>query len=175
MKNFPEEEAYSLSKNSAHDPSETFHPLRIYKDVCVLGGWCSTAPPGALALALGFIWRCQVGCCSWGKGTPFPEEKGLSSSTLGLWWLGHAMTRSQINIVFYAKDVISLREIVLSELSEPLSYRWSGKPSLIKNKANWKSSVNSQVEEFSFQRSKNQNSKNLLKPYGTWCHKNLTL
>ena len=73
VKNFPEEEAYSLSKNSAHDPSETFHPLRICKDVCVGRMVFHSAVPGALALALGFIWRCQVGCCSWGKGTPFPE------------------------------------------------------------------------------------------------------
>jgi hypothetical protein len=84
LNNFVKEHAYRLSQISFRGSNLTIHPLRNIRDVSILGGWCSTAPPGALALALGFIWRCQR-CCGWGTGTPFPEEKGLSSSTLGLW------------------------------------------------------------------------------------------
>ena len=111
-------------------------------------------------------------------GNRGPIPRGEDILILNSWSVVTGPSNDQVagkHLFLCRRFGISLREIVLSELSESLSYRWSGKPSLIKNKANWKSSVNHQVEEFSLQRSKNHNSKNLLKPYGTWCHKNLTL
>ena len=53
LTNFSEEHPYSLSQNATNDQNIIYHPLRNYKDVSVLGGWCSTAPPGALALHWG--------------------------------------------------------------------------------------------------------------------------
>ena len=54
LTNFSEEHPYNLSQKAANDQNIIYHhPLRSYKDVSVLGGWCSTAPPGALALHWG--------------------------------------------------------------------------------------------------------------------------
>ena len=49
LKNFLKEHAYSLSQISSRGSNLTIHPLRNIMDVSILGGWCSTAPPGALA------------------------------------------------------------------------------------------------------------------------------
>ena len=53
LTNFSEEHPYSLSQNATNDQNIIYHPLRNHKDVSVLEGWCSTAPPGALALHWG--------------------------------------------------------------------------------------------------------------------------
>ena len=54
LTNFSEEHPYNLSQKAANDQNIIYHhPLRSYNDVSVLGGWCSTAPPGALALHWG--------------------------------------------------------------------------------------------------------------------------
>jgi len=53
LTNFSEEHPCSLSQNATNDQNIVYHPLRNYKDVTVLGGWCSTAPPGALDLHWG--------------------------------------------------------------------------------------------------------------------------
>ena len=49
LNSFLKEHAYSLSQISSPDSNLTIHPLRNIRDVSILGGWCSTAPPGALA------------------------------------------------------------------------------------------------------------------------------
>ena len=49
LNNFLKEHAYRLSQISFHGSNLTIHPLRNIRDVSILGGWCSTAPPGALA------------------------------------------------------------------------------------------------------------------------------
>jgi len=49
LNNFLREHAYRLSQISSCGSNITIHPLRNIMDVRVLGGWCSTAPPGALA------------------------------------------------------------------------------------------------------------------------------
>ena len=43
------EHAYRLSQISFRGSNLTIHPLRNIMDVSILGGWCSKAPPGALA------------------------------------------------------------------------------------------------------------------------------
>ena len=48
LNNFLKEHAYRLSQISFHGSNLTIHPLRNIRDVSILGGWCSTAPPGAL-------------------------------------------------------------------------------------------------------------------------------
>ena len=53
LNNFLREHAYRLSRISSRGSNITIHPLRIIIDVSVLEGWCSTAPPGALALHWG--------------------------------------------------------------------------------------------------------------------------
>jgi len=61
LNNFLKEQAYRLSQISSRGSNITIHPLRNIMDVSVLGmvlhstPWCSS-------LALGLIWRCQVGC-----------------------------------------------------------------------------------------------------------------
>ena len=49
LNNFLKEHAYRLSQISFRGSNLTSHPLRNIRDVSILGGWCSTAPPGALA------------------------------------------------------------------------------------------------------------------------------
>ena len=46
---FLEEHAYRLSQISFRASNLTINPLRNIMDVSILGGRCSTAPPGALA------------------------------------------------------------------------------------------------------------------------------
>ena len=48
LNNFLKERAYRLSQISFRGSNLT-HPLRNIRDVSILGGWCSTAPPVALA------------------------------------------------------------------------------------------------------------------------------
>ena len=49
MNNFLKERAYRVSQISFRGSNLTIHPLRNIRDVSILGGWCSTEPPGALA------------------------------------------------------------------------------------------------------------------------------
>ena len=49
LNNFPKEHAYRLSQISFRGSNLTVHPLRNIRDVSILGGWSSTAPPGALS------------------------------------------------------------------------------------------------------------------------------
>ena len=49
LNNFLKEHAYRLSQISFRGSNLTIHPLRNIRDVSILGGWCSTAPPDALA------------------------------------------------------------------------------------------------------------------------------
>jgi len=49
LKNFLKEHPYRLSQISFRGSTLTINPLRNIMDVSILGGWCSRAPPGALA------------------------------------------------------------------------------------------------------------------------------
>ena len=49
LNNFLKEHAYRLSQISFRGSNLTTLPLRNIMDVSILGGWCSTAPSGALA------------------------------------------------------------------------------------------------------------------------------
>ena len=49
LNNVLKEHAYRLSQISFRGSNLTIHPLRNIMDVSILGGWCSKAPPGALA------------------------------------------------------------------------------------------------------------------------------
>ena len=48
LNSFLKEHTYKLSQISFRGSNLTIHPLRNIRDVSILGGWCSTAPPGAL-------------------------------------------------------------------------------------------------------------------------------
>ena len=92
LNNFLKEHAYRLSQISFRGSYLTSHPLRNIRDVSILGGWCPTAPPGALdqhwGSSGGAWWDVGVGVPAGGKDTgkqrSHPEEKALSSSTVGL-------------------------------------------------------------------------------------------
>ena len=49
LKDFLKEHPYRRSHISFRGSKLTIYPLRNIMDVSILGGWCSTAPPGALA------------------------------------------------------------------------------------------------------------------------------
>ena len=49
LNSFLKEHAYRLSQISFRGSNLTSRPLRNIMDVSILGGWCSTEPPGALA------------------------------------------------------------------------------------------------------------------------------
>ena len=122
MKNFPEEEAYSLSKNSAHDPSATFHPLRNYKDVCV-GRMVLHSAPGCSGLSTGVHLEVPE-MLRLGNRDPIPRGEG--TLILNSWSVVTGPSNDQgadKHPFLRQRCIISLREIVLSELSEPLSYR----------------------------------------------------
>ena len=136
---------YSLPEE--HHGCESFGRMVLHSTP-----WCSS-------LALGLIWRCQVGCWGWGfcrrqrHWKTGAAPKGEGTLILNCWSLiGLAITRWQVNIHLCVKDVISLRVIVPSELSEPLSYRWRGNHHWSKSRTNCKAIVNPQVEEFSCHR-----------------------
>ena len=92
LNNFLKEHAYRLNLTSSPGSNITTHPLRNIKDVSILGGWCSTEPPFALAQHWGSSggarWDVGVGVPAGdrntGKQGPHPEENTLSSSTVGL-------------------------------------------------------------------------------------------
>ena len=129
---FSEEHPYSLSQNATNDQNIIYYPLKNYKDVSVLGGWCSTAPPGALTLhwgsrgdASGVVGAgAPGGVETWGNRDPFPEKKAFILSFLSV-VTGPSNDQGADKHPFLCQRcIISLRKIVLSELSEPLSYRW---------------------------------------------------
>ena len=125
--------------------------------------WCS-------GLALGLIWRCQVGCWGWGScrrqkqwgtRTPFPEEKGLSSSTLGLCWLGPALSASWWTPISVPKILVWGRLFFLKEVGHWVTDKgWTITNQKIKPTAHqgW----NLRQRKFILWRSKNDNSKNVL-------------
>ena len=94
LNNFLEEQAYHLSQNSSHDQKEILiSPLEEFHGCEYVGRIVLHSAPWCFGPALGLTRRCQVGCWGWGScrrqkqwgtGTPFPGEKALSSSTLGL-------------------------------------------------------------------------------------------
>ena len=49
LNNFLKERTYRLFQIYSCGSNITTHTLRNTMDVSILGGWCSTAPPGALA------------------------------------------------------------------------------------------------------------------------------
>ena len=55
VNDFLKEHVYRLSQFPSRGSDITIHPLRNIMDVSVLGGWCSTAPPGALAYHWGSV------------------------------------------------------------------------------------------------------------------------
>ena len=181
LNNFPKEHAYRLPQISFRGSNLTIHPLRNSMDVSILGGWCSTAPPGALAYHWG-----SSGVARWGVGVGVPAEgrdtgkqgpptREESNLTLNCWslWLSLEIIRCQVNIQFLCQRcVICLRVIIPSELSEPLSYRGRVNHHWSKVRTNWKAIVNPQAEEFSFHRCKNNSTKKLLNLYSVYGHKN---
>ena len=92
LNNFLKEHAYRLSQISFRGSNLTIHLLRNIRDGEYFGRMVLHSAPWCSSLALGLIWRCQVEYWGWGScrrqrhwktGTP-PEEKSLSSSTVGL-------------------------------------------------------------------------------------------
>ena len=123
LNNFLKEHAYRLSQISFRGSNLTSHPLRNIRDVSILGGWCSTAPPGALAQhwgsSGGATWDVEAGAPAGGRNTgpkgPHAEEKALSPSTLGLGdWAQNYQVAGK-HTFLCQRCVISLREIVPSE------------------------------------------------------------
>ena len=133
-------------------------------------------------LALGLIWRCHVGCWGWGscrrqkhwaKGAP--QRRRHSHPQLLVLVTGPRNYQVAGKHPFLCQRcVISLREIVPSELSEPLSHWWRVSHLWSKGKANCKAIVNPQAEEFGFHRCKNNSRKKLLNLYSVYDHKNIT-
>ena len=131
LKSFLKEHAYSLSQISSHGSNITIHPLRNIMDVSVLGGWCSTAPPGALVwnaahlevpggmLGLGFLQEAET----LEKRDP-TQRRRHSHPQMLVFVTGPGNYQVACKHPFLCQRcVISLRVIVPSELSEPLSYR----------------------------------------------------
>ena len=48
LEDFLDEQPHSLSQHSDPDKKFSSHQLKNFQNVRVLGGWCSTAPPGGL-------------------------------------------------------------------------------------------------------------------------------
>ena len=92
---------------SNYSPTEKHHGCEYFgRMVLHRASWCSS-------LALGLIWRCEVGCWGWGscrrqrhwkRGTP---PRGEGTLILNCWslWLGPEITRWQVNIHFCIKHV----------------------------------------------------------------------
>ena len=89
--NFLKEHAYRLSQISSCGSNITIHPLRNIMNVNVLGGWCSTVPPGALALHWGSsgdaTWDVGAGAPAGGRNTgeQGPIPRGEGSLILNSW------------------------------------------------------------------------------------------
>ena len=92
-KYFLEEQSYSLSWETYSWPQGLISsPKENHEREHVRRAVLHSTPWGS-GLALGLIWRCQVGWWGWGScrrqrhwktGTPQPEEKAVSSSTVSL-------------------------------------------------------------------------------------------
>ena len=134
LNNFLKEHAYRLSQISSRGSNITIHPLRNIMDVSVLGTvlhstpWCSS-------LALGLIWRwdepsgmLRLGLLQEAEtlGNRDPTQRRRHSHPQIL-VLVTGPSNDQVagkHPFLCQRCVISLREIVPSELSEPLSHRW---------------------------------------------------
>ena len=137
--------------------------------------WCSS-------LGLGLIRSCQVGCWGWGScrrqrhwktGTPNQRRRHSYPQLLVIVTGPSSDQVAGKHPFLCQRCVISLRAIVPSELSEPLSYRWRVNQHWSKGRTNCKAIVHPQVKEFRFHRCKNDNRKKLLNLYSVYCHKNL--
>ena len=136
--------------------------------------WCSS-------LALGLIWRCQVGWCGWGScrrqrhwktGTP-NQRRRHSYPQLLVIVTGPSNYQVAGKYPFLSQRcIICLRAIVPSELSEPLRYRWRVNHHWSEGRTNCIATVNPQAEEFSFHRPKNDSTKKLLNLHSVYGHKN---
>ena len=123
LNNFLKEHAYRPSQISSGGSNITIHPLRNIMDVSVLGGQCSTAPPGALTQhwgsSGGATWDVGAGAPAGGRNTgqngPHAEEKALASSTLVLVTGPRNYQVSGKHSFLCQICVISLMEIVPSE------------------------------------------------------------
>ena len=137
--------------------------------------------PCCSSLALGLIWRYLVGWWGWGScrrqrhwktGTP-NQRRRHSYPQLLVFVTGLGNYQVAGKYPFLCQTcVISLRVIVPSELSEPLSYRWRVSHQWSKGSTNCRAIVNPQAEEFSFHRCKNDSTKKLLNLYSMYGHKN---
>ena len=123
LNNFLRGHVYRLSQFSSCGSNITIHPLKNIMNVSVLGGWCSTEPPGALAQHWGSsgdaTWDVAVGAPAGGRNTglkgPHAEEKALSSSTLVLVTGPRNYQVAGEHPLLCQRCVISLREVVPSE------------------------------------------------------------
>ena len=123
LNNFLRGHVYRLSQFSSRGSGITIHPLRNIMNVNVLGGWCSTVPPGALALHWGSsgdaTWDVGAGAPAGGRNTgpkgPHTEEKTLSTSNLVLVTGPRNYQVACKHPLLRQRCVISLREIVPSE------------------------------------------------------------
>ena len=102
VEKFPGETRLQTVPEFRQWPKIHFSPLEKHAGCEYLGRMVLHSAPWCSGLALRFIWTFQVGCWGWGsckrqrqwgKWTPFQEEKTLSSSNLGLCFLGQTMTR----------------------------------------------------------------------------------
>ena len=131
LNNILKEHVYRLSQISFRGSNLTTHPLRNIKDVSILGGWCSTAPPGALAQHWG-----SSGGARWDVGVGFLQEAETLENRDPTQRRRHSHPQLLVFVTgpgnyqvagkhpfVCQRCVISLRAIVPSELSEPLSYR----------------------------------------------------
>ena len=92
---------YNYSPPEEHHECECFGRMVLHR-----APWCSS-------LALGLIWRCHVGCWSWGScqeaetlGQRGPTQRRRHyHPQLLSWWLGPEIIRWQVNIHSCVKDV----------------------------------------------------------------------
>ena len=132
LRSFPEQQSYTLYQKLTLDQNFSSHPGKNLMDVSALGEWCSTAPlvfwsrieahllvPGGM-LGLGLLQEAET------VGNRDPIPRGEGTQILNFWSVLTGTSYDQVagkHPFMYQRCGISLRKIVLSEISEPLSYR----------------------------------------------------
>ena len=172
LNNFLKEHGYRLYRTSSPVSNIAAHPLRNSPDVSI-GGEGDGAPqrPWCSSLAPGLIRRYQVGCGfevptggrNTGEQGPHPEG---SHPQLLVFVTGPGNYQVTGEYPFLCQRcVISLREIVPSEISKSVSYRWRVNHHWSIGRTNGKAIVNLQAEKFSFHKTKNHSCNKILNLY----------
>lgn len=173
LKIFLEKHAYRLSQNSTNNPKFTSHPLKNLQDVFGEDGaplhplvlWPSTEVHLDFS---GGMFGAPAGGRDSGKQGPHPQRRRHSHPQILVCVYWDKQWPGGVKHPFLCQSCgISFKETVISEPSDPLSYKWRVSHVWPKGKLTANQLWNPGQRKFNLCRSKNDTSKKKKKKYWT--------